>query len=134
VKAFGETQSVPFTLTGARTPVARVDVRWEQQLVPIDDDPSLGIAPFDRGAAAAALGAVSLAHCGASGQVGTGSATITFSPVGRPGSVEITDANFAGTPAGRCVQAALFNARIPPFSGAPVTVRRTFTVGSPLAR
>ncbi len=135
VKAFGETQTVPFTLTSARTPVARVDVRWEQQLVPLDEDGSFGgIGPFDRGAAASALAGVSVSHCGASGQVGTGHATVTFSPTGRVGSVVVDDANFAGTPAGRCVQTALFNARIPPFSGAAVSVGKSFTVGAPLAR
>jgi hypothetical protein len=108
IKAFGQTQNVPFTLTGARAPVARVDVRWEEQLVALDDD-SFGqpaLVSFDRGAAASALGSISVQHCGSSGQVGTGHATITFSPTGRVQSVVVDDANFAGTPAGRCVQAA----------------------------
>lgn len=135
VKAFGETQTVPFTLTGARTPVVRVDVRWEQQLVPLDDDATFGaFAPFDRGAAASALAGISVAHCGSSGQMGTGHASVTFSPNGRVASVIVDDANFAGTPAGRCVQAALFAARVPAFSGAPVAVGKSFTIGAPLAR
>lgn len=36
IRAFGRTKTVPFTLAGARAQVARVDARWESELVPID--------------------------------------------------------------------------------------------------
>lgn len=140
VKAFGQTRSIPFTLTGARTQVGRVDVRWESELVPVDDvpvfspPPPVGGASFDRSAAAGALASVNVQHCTVSGQVGTGHVTVTFSPTGRVSDVVVDDANFSGTPAGRCVQTAFFNAAVPPFAGAPVRIGKSFTLGSPLAR
>ena len=138
VRAFGQTLAMPFTLAGARSPVGRVDVRWEEQLVPIDTSggtqPPLGLGPFDRTAAASSLGSISVAHCGASGHVGTGHAQVAFAPNGRVSSVTINDANFSGTPAGRCVQAAFLGARVPPFSGTNASIGKSFTIGAPLAR
>ncbi len=135
IKAFGQSQSIPFTLTSARTQVGRVDARWEQELVPIDDNGFTGFVPpppqqsvFDRGAAAAALQSVNVTHCGSSGQVGTGHVMVTFSPTGRVSEVVVDDANFSGTPAGRCVQTAFFNAIVPSFSGGPVKVGKSFTI------
>jgi hypothetical protein len=136
IKAFGQTKTVPFTLSGARAQLGRVDVRWEQELVPLDGTEdfnnanitSSGVAQFDRGAANNALSRISLAHCGNSGQVGTGHATVTFSPSGGVQNVVVDDGSFSGTPAGRCVQTAFFNARIPAFAGAPVRVGKSFTV------
>jgi len=137
IRAFGQTQTVPFTLTGARAQVARVDARWEAELVPVEGgirDFGDGARPFDRGAAAAALAGVSVAPCAASGQVGTGHATVTFSPSGRVSGVVVDDASFSGTPAGRCVSTSFFRAVVPPFDGAPVRVGKSFTLGSPIAR
>ncbi|MBN9165412.1 MAG: hypothetical protein J0I07_30900, partial [Myxococcales bacterium] len=139
VKAFGQTRSIPFTLTGARTQVGRVDVRWESELVPVDDvpivtPPPVSAASFDRSAAAGALASVNVQHCTVSGQVGTGHVIVTFSPTGRVSDVVVDDANFSGTPAGRCVQTAFFNAVVPPFAGASVRIGKSFTLGTPLAR
>lgn len=133
VRAFGQTQTVPFTLTGARMNVARVEANWVAELVPVDDDSAFGVTnfgpqPFDRAAAAGALSAVSVAHCGASGQVGTGHLTVTFAPTGRVSEVVVDDANFAGTPAGRCARAAFFNAVVTPFAGGPVRIGKSFTI------
>lgn len=141
IKAFGQTQTVPFTLTGARAPVARVDVHWEEQLVPIDDSASQAegssgnaLSPFDRVAASSALSAINVTHCGSTGQVGTGHATVTFNAPGRVSNVIIDDANFAGTPAGRCVQAAFLSARVPAFNSQSASIGKSFTIGNPLAR
>jgi hypothetical protein len=137
IRAFGQTQTVPFTLTGVRAQVARVDSRWEAELVPVDDGTvgiGNGLRPFDRGAAAGALARVSVARCAASGQVGTGHVTVTFSPSGRVSSAIVDDPSFSGTPAGRCVTAAFFGATVAPFDGAPVRVGKTFDIGAPLAR
>jgi hypothetical protein len=140
IKAFGETRSLPFTLTGARAQIGRVEVRWDQELVPLNGDEDFGSftvsrgSPFDRGAAAAALGGLNLQACGASGQVGTGHAIVTFAPSGRVSNVVVDDANFSGTPAGRCVQTAFFRAIVPAFDGAPVRVTKSFTIGAPMAR
>jgi hypothetical protein len=139
IRAFGQTQTVPFTLTGVRTQVARVDSRWEAELVPVDNGVGFGFRnneprPFDRGAAAGALARVSVAQCAASGQVGTGHVTVTFAPSGRVSSVVVDDPSFSGTPAGRCVTAAFFSASVAPFEGAQVRVGKTFDIGAPIAR
>jgi hypothetical protein len=138
IRAFGQTQTVPFTLTGVRTQVARVDSRWEAELVPVEDG-TFGFRnneprPFDRGAAAGALARVSVAQCSASGQVGTGHVTVTFAPSGRVSSVIVDDPSFSGTPAGRCVTTAFFGASVAPFEGGQVRVGKSFTIGVPMAR
>jgi ferric-dicitrate binding protein FerR (iron transport regulator) len=137
IKAFGQTQSIPFTLTGARTQVGRADVRWESELVPLDN--TVGIinptpATFNSAAAASALASVNVQHCASHGQVGTGHVTVTFGPAGRVVDVAVDDANFSGTVAGRCVQSAFFNAAIAPFAGNPARVGKSFTLGVPVAR
>ncbi len=137
IKAAGQTQTLPFTLTGARVQVGRVDVRWEPSLVPLDGTESFvtsGQATFDRAAAASALASIDVRHCSASGQVGTGHATVTFAASGQVTQVVIDDANFSGTPAGRCVRAALFGARVPPFLGGTASVGKSFSLGAPLDR
>jgi hypothetical protein len=128
VRAFGQTQTVPFTLTGVRTQVARVDTRWVAELVPVDDGSFQGLAEFNRSAASSALARVGVAHCAASGQVGNGHLVVTFGPAGRVTGVVVDDPTFAGTPAGRCVTAAFFRVVVPPFSGAPMRVGKAFTV------
>ena len=140
IRAFGQTQVVPFTLTGARAQVARVDSRWEAELVPVTDDGGGTVTNtnnerfFDRSAAAGALARISVAHCASSGQVGTGHVVVTFAPGGRVSEVIVDDASFSGTPAGRCVTAAFFGASVSSFSGAPVRVGKSFTIGAPIAR
>jgi hypothetical protein len=138
IRAFGQTQTVPFTVTGVRTQVARVDSRWEAELVPVEDG-TFGFRsneghPFDRSAAAGALARVSVAQCAASGQVGTGHVTVTFAPSGRVSSVIVDDPSFSGTPAGRCVTAAFFAASVARFEGGEVRVGKSFNLGAPMAR
>lgn len=129
IRAFGQSQTLPFTLTGTRTHVGRVDVRWEEQLVELNDDTTVnGGGPFDRVAAAGALARVSVAHCAVGGVAGNGHVVVTFNPTGRIGEVVVDDANFAGTPAARCIQTAFFSVTVPPFSGAPVRVGKSFVV------
>jgi hypothetical protein len=137
IRAFGQTQTVPFVLRGPRVQVARVDVRWQAELVPVSldavDRPP-GLRPFDRLGAARALERVSVAHCAAPGEVGRGRATVTFLPSGAVSNVVVTDGRFAGTPVARCVQSAFFGAQVPPFAGPATHVAKTFTLGVPLAR
>lgn len=135
IRAYGQTREVPFTLTGARTQIARVDARWEAELVPVEDDGFgfIGQPPprervFDRSAAASSLANVSVRHCSAGGQVGTGHVVVTFSPNGRVSEVVVDDPTFAGTPAGRCAQAAFFGASVHPFTGSAVRVGKSFTI------
>ena len=135
IRAGGQSQTIPFTLSSARTQVGRIEARWEAQLVPFDggsfdNTTSLGGA-FDRAAAQQSLAAVNISQCSASGQVGTGHATITFNPsTGRPQSVVIDDATFSGTPAGRCLVAAYFTAAVPQYSGVAQRVGKSFTLGA----
>ena len=42
--------------------------------------------------------------------------------------VVVDDANFSGTPAGRCVQTAFFNASMAPFTGPPARVGKSFSL------
>jgi len=133
VKAFGQSRAIPFTLTGARTQVGRVDVRWESELVAVDDatfapPPPRSTGTFSQAAAASALASISVQHCSASGQVGTGHVMVTFAPTGRVSEVVVDDANFSGTPAGRCVQTAFFHAFVAPFTGAPGRVGKSFSL------
>ena len=48
--------------------------------------------------------------------------------------VVVDDANFSGSPAGRCVQTAFFNAVVPAFTGVPARVGKTFSIGVPFPR
>ncbi len=130
IKAFGQSRSIPFTLSGTRVAVGRVDLRWEQELVPLDDQgpPPGGLPPFDRRAAASALAGISVRQCELSGQSGTGHVTVTFAPSGVVSDVVVDDGRFAGTPAERCVRTAFFSARVPPFSGGPQRVGKSFTL------
>ncbi len=136
IKAFGETREVPFTLSGARQQVGRVDVRWEPQLVALDGTETVpwngntgGLAPFDRSAAASALARVSVAHC-ASDASGPGHVSVTFAPSGAVSSAVVDGGPYPGTGSGRCVQVAFQNARVPAFAGTAVTVGRSFVVPS----
>jgi hypothetical protein len=59
--------------------------------------------------------------------MGGGRVTITFAPSGRPTTVAVTG-ELAGTTVGSCVARLFRAARVPPFSGDPVTVSKAFTV------
>jgi predicted Zn finger-like uncharacterized protein len=90
-----------------------------------------GTAPFDRSAAAGALGgiAASAQSCkSGSGPTGSGHAKITFQPSGHVSSVEIDGGPFPGTSVGGCVAGKFRGAHIPAFSGGAVTVGKSFTI------
>lgn len=79
-----------------------------------------------RSALTASAGAAS--GCGKpGGPKGRGRATVMFSPSGSASSVSV-DGPFSGTPVGSCVAAAFRGARVPPFSGGPQSVTKSFTV------
>jgi len=86
-------------------------------------------APFDRGAAASALGSVNIQACKkAGGPTGAGKVTVTFLPNGSVEKAEIDGAPFAGTPVGGCIAGKYRGAHVPPFSGNPVPVGKSFTL------
>ena len=86
-------------------------------------------APFDRGAAAAALGAVNVQSCKkADGPTGSGHVTVTFAPDGSVQSAVIDGGSFPGTPVGGCIAGKYRGAHVPAFGGAPVRVGKSFTL------
>ncbi|HVU01318.1 MAG TPA: hypothetical protein VHE30_06185, partial [Polyangiaceae bacterium] len=87
--------------------------------------------PFDKEAAKTALGAASsnAASCKKpDGPTGSGKVTVTFSPSGRVTSANVTEGPFGGTPVGGCVAKLFRAARVPAFSGDPVTVSKGFSI------
>jgi hypothetical protein len=85
--------------------------------------------PFDRGAVAATLGNVNVQSCKTSdGPTGSGHVKLTYAPDGRVVSVIVDAGPFSGTRVGACIASRFREARIPSFSGEPVTVGRSFTI------
>jgi hypothetical protein len=62
------------------------------------------------------------------GPVGKVTVVVTFDPSGKVSGATITEAPFAGTATGACISQALKRASIPPFSGLPGTVSKTFSI------
>jgi hypothetical protein len=62
------------------------------------------------------------------GPTGKVTVVVTFDPNGKAAGATITDAPFAGTATASCISAAMKRASIPPFSGLPGTVSKTFTL------
>jgi hypothetical protein len=86
-------------------------------------------AAFDRGAAAAALGAVNVASCKkGDGPTGGGHIAVTFSPNGSVTTAIADQPPFAGSAVGGCIAGKFRGARVPPFSGAPVKVGKSFVL------
>lgn len=86
-------------------------------------------APFDRGAAAAALGGVNVQSCKKpDGPTGAGHVTVTFGPDGQVQSAVVDSGPFPGTPVGGCIAGKFRGAHVPPFGGAPVRVGKSFTI------
>lgn len=86
-------------------------------------------APFDRGAAAAALGGVNVASCKKpDGPSGSGHVTVTFGPDGSVQTAIVDQGPFPGTPVGGCIAGKYRGAHVPPFGGAPVRVGKSFTI------
>lgn len=88
-----------------------------------------GGAPFDRGAAASALGAVSVQSCKKpDGPTGVGHVRVTFAPDGSASAVTLDLGPFAGTAVGTCIEGKFRNARVPAFAGTPANVGKSFTI------
>lgn len=93
--------------------------------------PAAGAGPFNKEAAIAQL---SVAASQATvckrpeGPWGTGKAVITFAPSGRVTTANVAGDPFGGTPVGGCVANVFRRAKIPAFTGEPVTVSKGFTI------
>jgi hypothetical protein len=61
------------------------------------------------------------------GPTGNGRVSITFATSGRPTSVAVTG-DLAGTTVGSCVARLFRAARVPAFTGEPVTVAKSFSI------
>ncbi|MEB2325047.1 MAG: hypothetical protein OZ921_21205 [Sorangiineae bacterium] len=87
--------------------------------------------PFNQAAAAAALASAAGAAsaCRKEGDPsGTARVSVTFAPSGRVTTANVAGPPFAGTPTGGCIAATLKRAKVPPFSGAFVTVSKTVVI------
>lgn len=87
--------------------------------------------PFDTAAAKAALetASSSAASCKKDdGPTGRGKVQVTFSPNGRATSANVIEGPFGGTPVGGCIAKIFRGAKVPAFSGDPVTVAKSFTI------
>ena len=88
-------------------------------------------APFNAQAAKAAIDRVvpRLKGCKQPGEPpGTATVTVTFAPTGRVSNAAVTTQRYAGTRTGSCIAARLREARVPEFTGKPVTVKRGVAV------
>lgn len=96
---------------------------------PATDDGATAAPAFDASAATSALTALSASvqSCGDNAG-GTARVAVTFAPSGRVTQAVVEGAPYAGTPAGGCIAAKARTATVPAFSGAPVTVRRSYTM------
>ncbi|HET7541465.1 MAG TPA: zinc-ribbon domain-containing protein [Polyangiaceae bacterium] len=97
---------------------------------PAEAAPAAEAAAFDKNAAVAALSAAaaSAASCKtADGPTGSGKVSVTFAPSGRATATSVVG-ELAGTEVGGCVARLFRAAKVPPFSGDPVTVSKSFTV------
>lgn len=91
--------------------------------------PQPASAPFDKGAAAGAIGKVHLANCYVpGGPAGAGHITITFIPqTGRVASAVVDGGPYPGTSTASCISLAyLAQVKVPPFTGSQVRVGKTF--------
>ena len=84
---------------------------------------------FDRSAASSALGNVDVQSCKkAGGPTGSGHVNVTFAPTGEVSSAVVDSGPYPGTAVGGCVAGKFRGAHVPAFSGAPVTVGKSFTI------
>jgi predicted Zn finger-like uncharacterized protein len=96
---------------------------------PAGNDNSGSSAQFDRGAAAAALGAVNVQSCKKpDGPTGSGHVSITFAPNGSVSNVVADQPPYQGTAVGGCVAAKFRTARVPAFGGGAQRVGKSFSL------
>jgi hypothetical protein len=109
----------------------------EKAEAPKDEPKKVEAAPkapsggFDKGAAVAALNSASggaVACKRPDGPTGTGRVTVTFAPSGRATNAVVSGGSFPGTSVGGCVASVFRRARVPAFTGDPVTVSKSFTI------
>jgi hypothetical protein len=84
---------------------------------------------FDRDAASTALKSVNIARCKKpKGPTGDGHVIVTFAPRGSASDVVVDQAPFAGTKVGKCIAGEYRKVKVPPFTGAAVSVGKKFKI------
>lgn len=84
---------------------------------------------FDRDAATKVLGGVELIKCKApGGPRGAGHVLITFAAEGNVADVQVDRLPYKDNPVARCITAQYKLAKVPAFTGAPVTVGKNFSI------
>jgi hypothetical protein len=117
---------MPEKVVLAEDPPPAADPSPAEAPPPVEEKP-----PFDAAAAKAALASAagSAANCkSADGPTGSGKVQVTFAPSGKATSANITEGDFAGTSVGSCVAKLFRGAKVPAFSGDPVTVSKSFSI------
>lgn len=129
VRAFGMKKTMPFEVSGTSARVARIDARWESELVPVDDPITLAAhTPFDSAAASRAVSAVSVAQCHDTvGGGGPATVFVTFAGSGRVLSAVTRGALSSG--ASECVSSAFRSLVVPAFDSSSAMVTRRVIVG-----
>jgi hypothetical protein len=116
-----------FVMRSPPVPKAPVIVAVEPAAAPAATDSSG--SNFDRTAAATALGTAQIESCKRpEGPTGSGHIKVTFANDGSVSAVVLDAGPFNGTLAGQCIENRFSLARVPPFTGPPVTVGKSFTI------
>jgi hypothetical protein len=88
-----------------------------------------GEVEFDRSVAATALTGIRVQACATpNGPHGPGHVKVTFAPSGIAIKAQVDDPAYAGSAVGDCIAARYLDAKMPAFSGAPVTVGWSFVL------
>ncbi|HSY42068.1 MAG TPA: zinc-ribbon domain-containing protein [Polyangia bacterium] len=87
-------------------------------------------AEFNMGEAKAKLAAAAAAAqgCKKGDATGTGRVVVVFAPSGGAQTATISGPPFEGTPTGACVASRFKGVHVPPFSGSPFSVSKSFTI------
>ena len=118
------------TKSTAAAPVTNTPAVADKPVEPATPTPPAEGAAFDKGAAVAALGAAAASASSCKkpdGPTGTGKASVTFAASGRATATNVSG-SFAGTDVGGCVARLFRAAKVPAFSGDPVTVSKSFSI------
>jgi len=133
--AAAEGATEPTTPVAGTEPAATVPKITAPSKAPVKKPPPRAVssaskAAFDKGAAIKALSAAASqsAGCGAGGAPGKGKIQVTFAPSGKVSDAQLVEGPFGGTAAGKCALRNFRAAKVPAFSGAPVTVAKSFRV------
>ncbi len=128
IRAAGEHMTTTEQLAGPSVAAARVQVRYEQELVEVAG-PVVNAPPFDRASIARALSSVQTIRC-AGRQSGDGVARVTFAPSGQVVQVSIASPLLEGTWTAGCVSNLYRALHVPAYDPTQgnVTVSKSFVV------